>query len=88
VLIGGREAQSWLKRQHALHVRTVQPKELCGLVLIDTVKSICRQDRAPRPATSNCKGAIWFASRMQVPKQKAALFILWMYYCSRVLAAA
>jgi len=79
--------KSWLKRQHALHVETIQPKELCRLVLVDAVKSICRQDRAPCPATSNCKGAMWFASRMQVSKQEVPLIILWMYYCSRVLAA-
>ena len=51
------------------HVRTVQPKEFCGLVLFDAVKSICRQDCAPCPATSDRKGAIRLASRMQVPKQ-------------------
>lgn len=52
-----------------LHVRTIQPKDIYRLVLVDAVKSICRQVHAPCPATSDRKGAIRLASRMQVPKQ-------------------
>jgi len=47
-------------------------------------------DKTVRPAQqpTTAKGATWSAPRMQVPKQEAALIFFWMYYCSRVLAAA
>ena len=35
-----------------LHARTIQPKDIYGLVLFDAVKSICRQAHAPCPATA------------------------------------
>ena len=53
VLVSGRATQSWLKRQHVSHIRTVQPKELCRVVLIDAVRvSVYTVRPAQQPATA------------------------------------
>ncbi len=58
MLVSGRATQSWLKRQHVSHIRTVQPKELCRVVLIDAVRvSVYTVRPAQQPATAKVPDA-------------------------------
>lgn len=80
MLISGWAIQSWLNTgQQMLHIRFVQPKECCELVLFAAVKSILDKTMRPGQQPATAKEDAGF---------KAVLSILLRYHCSRVLAAA